>query len=308
MKTLKAHKVLLASLAFLCFVSIMVTPVKSQDVQIESEILPSQGTANTSILIRFRTKNATIGNVDKVDIFWDNSTITLNQEGILGADGSYNYNLTVPTEPSLSYIGNHTVRVDSNVFNYGQVSFSFTFTITEFVPSPEYLALNATYNSLLANYTELLNSFNQLLTNYTRTSIDYLKLVNEHNQLLQDYNSLSANYNALTANYNSLSANYNSLLTGYNSLGQTYSSLLANYSSLRASLESLSSDYSALRQNYDSLNSSYDSLKSNFDAALGQLALSRDLNYILIASTIVLAVITIYLAIRKPRTVSKTRY
>jgi hypothetical protein len=305
---LKAHKALLVSLAFLCLVSIIITQVEAQDAQIESEILPSQGGANTSILIRFRTKNATIGNLDKADIFWDNSTVALNLEGILGADGSYNYNLTVPTEPSLSYRGNHTIRVDSNVFNYGQVTFSFTFTITEFVPSPEYLALNATYQNLLANYTDLLNSYNQLLTNYSRTSIDYLELVNEHNQLLQDYNSLSANYNSLTANYNALSANYNSLLTGYNSLGQTYSSLLANYSSLQTSLGSLSSNYNGLRQNYDSLNSSYDSLKSNFDSTLGQLAISRDLNYILIASTIVLAVITIYLAIRKPRTASKTRH
>jgi len=302
------YKVVLTSLVLLSLICITIVPVRAQGSPIEAEILPSQGNANTSILIRFSTKNATIGNVDKADIFWDDVSIALNQQGALGADGSYNYNLTVPSEPPLSNVGNHTIRVSSSVFNYGPVTFNFIFMITEFVPSPEYLALNATYFSLLANYTGLLNSYDQLLSNYSKKSADYADLLNEQTQLLLNYNSLSANYNSLTANYNSLSANYNSLFTNYNNLHLSFSSLQANYSSLLGSLEFLSSNYNALRQDYDSLNSSYVSLKSDYGTALSQLALSRDLNYIFIVSTIILAVTTSYLVIRKQKSAPKTRY
>jgi hypothetical protein len=304
----KPYKAVLASLILLCLVSVIFVQVKAQGDQIESEILPSQGNANTAILIRFRTKNATIGNVDKADIFWDNFTVALNRQGILGADGSYNYNLTVPSEPPLSDVGGHTIRVDSLVFNYGQVSFNFTFTITEFVPSPEYNALNTSYYSLLANYTSLLNNYDRLLGNFSKMSNDYTALLAEHGQLLQDYNSLSANYNSLTANYNSLSANYNSLLTDYNSLDRVFSSLQTNYTSLQRSLESLSSNYGTMTQDYTALNSSYAGLRTDYDAVLGQLAFSRNLTYILIASTIILAVTSIFFATRKPNPTSKPRY
>jgi len=278
--------------------------VKAQESPIEAEILPSQGNAQTVILIRFRTTNVTIGDVDAADIFWDNFTIGLNLQGILGADGSYNYNLTVPTEPPLSDVGNHTIRVDASVFNYGPVTFNFTFTITEFVPSSEYVALNATYYSLLMNYTSLLDDFNQLLANYTETSTDYTTLLSEHNQLLLNYNSLSSNYNSQIANYNSLSSNYNSLSSNYNALLTN----LETYADLQANFESLSSNFDVLRQDSNSLNSTYDSLKSNYDSVLGQLTFSRNLNYILIASTIILAVTTIYYATRGPKPSSKTRY
>ncbi len=318
----KQYKILLASFIFLCLICITIVQAKAQGNPIEAEILPAQGNANTTILIRFNTKNATIGNVDKADIFWDDSTIGLNQQGVLGADGSYNYNLTVPTEPPFSDVGNHTIRVDSSVFNYGRITFNFTFTVTEFVPSFEYLALNATYYSLLANYTDLFDNYNQLVANYTKTSTDYATLLNEYNQLLLNYNSLAANYNSLTANYNSLTANYNSLtanynsltanynllLTEYNSLHQISSSLLANYTSLQANFQSLTANYNALTQDLDSLHSSYDDLKSNYDAVHGQLTFSRNLNYILIASTTTLAVTSIYLVTRRPKPVSKTRY
>lgn len=307
-KKYKLHKLMLTSLVFLSLMFIAIVQVKAQGSPIEAEILPSQGNANTHILIRFSTKNATIGNVDKADIFWDDFSLALNQQGVLGADGSYNYDLTVPSEPPLSNVGNHTIRADSSVFNYGQVTFNFTFTITELVPSPEYLALNATYYSLLTNYTDLLNNYNQLLANYSEASTDHTALLAEYSQLLLNYNSLSANYNSLTANFNSLSANYNSLLTNYNSLHLVFSSLQTNYTSLQANVESLSLNYNALRQDYDSLSSSYDSLKLSYDATLGQLVLSRNLTYIFITSTIVLAVTTSYLAIRKQKSASKTRY
>jgi ABC-type transporter Mla subunit MlaD len=248
-----------------------------------------------------------VGKVQTADIFWDDTTVALNQQGVLGADGSYNYNLTAPTEPPLSNVGNHTIRVDSSVFNYGPVSFNFTFTITEFVPSPEYTALNATYNSLLTNYTNLLANYTQLIVNFNETSTAYANLLSQANQLNLSYNTLLANYNSLIANYNSLVANYNSQETNYNSLQATFNALLTNYTSLQNSFQSLDSNYNALTQYYNALNTSYTSLTANYDAARGQQALSTNINYTLITSTIILAAITIYLYTKKSKPPTKTR-
>jgi hypothetical protein len=298
---LKPSKTPLALFVIFCLAGMIIAQVNAQGDTFEAEMLPSQGNANTIILIRFRTLNASVGAVDKADIFWDNSTIALNQQGVLGADNSYNYDVTVPTLPPLSDVGNHTIRVDSFVFNYGQVTFNFNFTITEFIPSPEYLALNATYYSLMANYTDLLG-------NYSARTAEYTSLLSNYSQTVQNLNSLFTDFNSLTTNYNSLTANYNTLVANYLSLNQVSTSLQGNYTGLQSNFESLSSNYDALRQDYNSLNSSYDSLKTSYDAAIGQLAFNRNLNYILITSTIILAATTYYFATRKHKTDSKTRY
>jgi len=303
-----SFKTLLVISILLLSVSLIAVGVKAQDSMIEAEIHPSEGTADTDILIRFSTTNASIGNVEKADIFWDDFSIGLNEQGVEGADGSYNYHLRVPSEPPLSDVGNHTIRVDSLVLNYGQVSFNFTFTVTKYVPSPEFVALNATYYSLLANYTDLLGNYTLLLANYSELSNDYAALHTEHDQLLLNFNSLSANYNSLLANFNSLSANYNSMLTNYNSLYGAYISFLTNYTRLQGNFDSLSSNYNVLRGNYDSLNSSLYSLRSSYDALMGELAINRNISYVFIASTIALAVLSVYLILKRPKVVSKTRY
>jgi hypothetical protein len=284
---------------------------RAQVEGIEADIHPSSGTANTSILIRFLTTNASMGNVEKADIFWDDVSMELNQSGNQSADGSYNYLLSVPTEPPLSDIGNHTITVDSNVLNYGQASFNFTFEITEYVPSPEYLALNATYYSLLANYSDLLSGYNSLLVNYSTLTTEYETLLTNHTSLMSDYNSLSANYGSLVANFNALSANYNSLLisynnlynvslTNYNNLYSLYSLFLANYTSLQGNYDSLSSNYNLLKTDYDSL-------ESNYSGLVGELSITRNIGYVSVASTIILAVIIVYLVMIKPKLAAKAR-
>jgi hypothetical protein len=303
----KPFKSLMAIFVLISLIGLTAMQARAQGSPIEAEILPPQGTATTIILVRFTTTNPSVGSVQTADIFWDDTTVALSQQGVPGADGSYNYNLTAPTEPPLSNVGNHTIRVDSSVFNYGPVSFNFTFTITEFVPSPEYTALNATYNSLLTNYTNLLANYTQLLINFNETSIAYASLLSQANQLNLSYNTLLANYNSLIANYNSLVANYNSQETNYNSLHATFNALLTNYTSLQNSFQSLDSNYNALTQYYNALNTSYASLTANYNAARGQLALSTNINYTLITSTIILAAITIYLSIKKPKPPTKTR-
>ena len=239
--TIKLPKVLFFVLTVFLVLSVAI--VKAQISGIESEILPSGGTGDTDILIRFMTTDPSMGNVTGADIFWDGFTVAINQTAVVGADGSYNFALSVPSAPPLSDVGNHTIRVDSFVSNYGPVSFNFTFRITEFVPSPEYIALNNTYYSLLANYSNLLGRYDQLLANYTELSTNFTDLQGEHNLLLLNYNSLSANFNSFVANFNSLSANYNSLLTDFNSQQAVYNSLLSNVTSLRQTFDSLKQDF-----------------------------------------------------------------
>jgi len=303
----KLYKPLLAFFTLVLLASVSMRPVMAQGDSIDAAIHPTSGTANTKILIRFLTTNASIGNVEKADIFWDDVIIELNESGNQSADGSYNYYLKVPTELPLSDLGNHTIRVDSMVLNYGQVSFNFTFEITEFVPSAEYVELNATYYALLVNYGDLLISYNSLLANYSNLLADHAALLNEHNNLLSNYNSLSANYNSLLADYNALSANYNSMLINYNNLHSLYSLFLANYTNLQGSYNSLSSNYNILRTDYDSLESNYHGLTTNYDTLIGELGAARNFAYVLLASTILLAATTVYFVLRKPKLTTKAR-
>jgi hypothetical protein len=303
----KPFKFLIAIFLLISLISLTAMQARAQGSPIGAEILPSQGNAFTIILLRFMSTNASVGNVQTADIFWDDTTVALNQQGVLGADGSYNYNLTVPTEPPLSNVGNHTIRVDSSVFNYGQVSFNFTFTITEFVPSPEYLALNDTYNSLLANYTNILGNYTQLLANFNELSANYTTLLAEHNNDTLNFNTLTSQYNVLNTNYNSLSANYNLLSTNYGNLTTAFASLSSSFNGLQTNFQTLNTSYVTLMQDYNLLNSSYAGLHTNYNSIIGQLDFSRNLNYILIIITIALAITTIYLITIKPKRNQKTR-
>jgi hypothetical protein len=304
---IKPWKILLPALLVLSLMIVTVVHVDAQVDQIQAEILPSQGGADTTILLRFISLNTSVQNVQSTDIFWDNVTIGLNQQGILGANGAYDYNLTVPTEPPYSNVGNHTIRVDSEITPYGQVTFYFTFTITEFVPSPEYLALNDTYNSLLANYTNILGNYTQLLANFNELSANYTTLLAEHNNDTLNFNTLISQYNVLNTNYNSLSANYNLLSTNYGNLTTVFVSLSSSFNGLQTNFQTLNTSYATLMQDYNQLNSSYAGQLTNYNSIIGQLDFSRNLNYILIIITIALAITTIYLITIKPKRNQKTR-
>lgn len=303
----KLCKPLLIFFLLLFVTSVSMRSARAQVNGIEAEIHPSSGTANTDILIKFLTTNATIGNVEKADIFWDDVSIGLNESGNQSADGSYNYHLSVPTEPPLSGVGNHTISVDSNVSNYGQVSFNFTFEITQFVPSPEYVALNASYYALLANYSNLLDNYSSLSANYSNLLANYNAFSNVNSTLLSDYRSLAANMNSVLADITSLSTNYNTLLVNYNSLQLLYTSFLANYTGLKGDYDSLNSNYNLLRIDYDGLESNYTGLKTDYETSLGELTTARNVAYVFVASTIFLAATTAYLYLRKPKLTTRAR-
>lgn len=303
----KLCKSLLIFFLFLLVTSVSMRSARAQVNGIEADIHPSTGTANTDILIRFLTTNAAIGSVEKADIFWDDVSIGLSESGTQSADGSYNYHLSVPTEPPLSDVGNHTISVDSTVSNYGQVSFNFTFEITQYVPSPEYVALNASYYALLANYSDLMDNYSSLSANYSNLLADYNAFSNVNSTLLSDYSSLSANMNSMLADITSLSTNYNTLLVNYNNLQLLYTSFLANYTSLKGDYDSLTSNLNILRIDYDGLASNYTGLRTNYETSLGELSATRNVGYVFVASTIILAATTAYLYLRKPKIATKAR-
>jgi hypothetical protein len=306
----KTWKILFQLLIILSLTFVATARVKAQQQYpgITSEILPSEGGANTTIILRF-TSNTTagVGSVNPTDIFWDNNTIALNQAGTLGADGSFNYNITVPNESPLSNVGNHTIRVDSTVVPYGSVSFSFLFNVTQFVPSPEYLVLNDTYYSLLTNYTDVLGNYTQLLSSFAILSANYTTLLAEHNNDTLNLNTLISQRNVLNADFNSLSTNYILLSNSFGNLTNIYGSLSSNYAALQTNFQTLGSNYSTLSQDYSLLNSSYTGLISNYNGLVGQLDFSRNLNIALIIITIALAIITVYYVMIKPKRPTKLR-
>jgi hypothetical protein len=298
----KTWKILFLTVLILSLTFVATGQVKAQSqyAGITAEVLPSEGGANTTIILRFLTTNSSVGNVQPADIFWDNNTIALNQAGTVGADDSINYNITVPNESPLSDVGNHTIRVDSTVAPYGAISFFFTFNVTEFIPSPEFLALNDTYYSLLTNYTNILGNYTQLQTNFSDLETNYQTLGDNYTILLDDYNALVSDETTLTANYNYVLNTYGNLTNSYNSLSTNYASLLASFQTLNAS-------YSTLSQDYSLLNSSYTGLLSNYNGLVGQLNFSRNLNYALIVIAIALALIATYYVYFKPKKPTKTR-
>ena len=297
-------KLLLLALLLLPLTSATLVHVNAQGVQdqIEYEILPSQGGANTPISLRFFSTNSSVQNVTSATIFWDGVNIPpLNQSGSLGADGAYYYNLTVPTEEPYSDVGNHTILVNSNILPYGEVNFTFTFNITTFVPSPEYQNLLANYTALNESYTQLLANYTQFLyQNYTSLSQNYTNLLTSYNNEISQYTVLNSNFNALTASYNSLQTSYLNLATAANSTSSSYTSLQTDFQNLNAS-------YVTLIQDYNQLNSSYAGLLSNYKSVANQLNVSRNLNYALIIITIAMAIIIVYLTILRPRKQQKTR-
>jgi len=269
---------------------------QANQYQIDAGIHPAQGGANTTIYLSFTSLSASVQNVTSASILWDDVVIQpLNQNGTL-SNGAYYYSLAVPTEPPYSTNGTHTIQVNSNIAPYGQVSFNFTFTITGFVPSSEYTQLNDTYYALLNNYVTILGNYTLLQSNFNELSVNYTTLLAEHNNDTLNFNTLISQYNVLNTNYNSLAANYNLLGT-----------LSTSYSILQANLQALNISYATLMQDYNQLNSSYAGLLTNYNSTTGQLNFNRNLNYILIIITIILAVTTIYFVFIKPKSPQKTR-
>jgi len=242
-----------SSFLFLILISILALNVPKVYAEPTAKIYPTEGTVYTDIFLQVRGFG--IGEEwdvhYKLYLFWDSEPIMTGVDD--GGNHIYDIYFNPPNEHPYSDLGNHTVYVELWRSHYGWTfiaNFTLIFEIIEWAPSPEYLALNATYSELLSNYTKLLD-------------------------------------------------NYNSLVANYSTLNDDFTSLSANYDGLFGSFDGLNSTYYNLQRNYDSLSSSYDTLEASYSALIEEMSSVRNLSYVFITTTIILAATAIYLAVRR---------
>lgn len=287
-------------------------------------VYPTEGTINTDIFLQVRgLPGSGFYETYYLYIFWDDTLLGVFPDNSQTYDHYFDTHFSPPNS-TIEALGNHTVYFE--VWNNGRIAMyinaTFIFTITEYFPGPEYLALNATYTTLLTNYKALNASYYVLQAQYNELFGNYSSLLSEYNSLLVQYENLLTNYNSLSANYNDLSESYDSLTAYFNSLNSTYYSLLythnqlqSNYNSLQnsydnqqGSYDNLSNDYNylvsnyvQLQGNYTSLNSSYGDLQTEYSNLLSELTNYRNLSYALVVTTLVFIATTVYFARRKAK-------
>ena len=176
-----------------------------------AELYPSQGSVNTEIFLKVR------GIGGKLYLYWDGILLGTYTDGFYENLPGFDIYFYPPNEHPLSDLGNHTVFLEfwwkywDGQYYTVYWNTTLNFEITEYVPCPEYLALNSTYSALLADYSNLNASYSALQAQYN-------DLTNTYQELLSDYNAKLANYSSLSESYDSLCASYDALETNYNSL------------------------------------------------------------------------------------------
>jgi hypothetical protein len=91
---------------------------------------------------------------------------------------------------------------------------------------------------------------------------------------------------------------YRNLLENFNALNASYQQQLQDYSNLYSNLQGNLSTLSSLRSNLNTLNSTFLSYRSSTQ---NEISYTRDLVYAFATTTVILIVVTVYLAIRKPK-------
>ena len=95
---------------------------------------------------------------------------------------------------------------------------------------------------------------------------------------------------------------YGKLLEKYNGLLVNYKDLFYNiYKNLNITYDNLQADYNSLDSTYNNLSAIYNELKSKQEATTSELSNIRNLMYIFVTTTIILAATTAYVALRKPK-------
>lgn len=281
-------------------------------------VYPTEGSVETEIFLQIRGLPDT-GFYEwyYLYIFWDDMPLGTFPDN----SGTYNHWFDTYFSPLNSgdygALGNHTVYFE--VWSAGRtvmyINASFIFTIVEYIPCSEYLALNATYYQLLANYTALNASYQNLMTQYNALSASYDDLLNQYNNLSDDYsnllgshNSLSSDYNELSTNYQSLNATYSDLNTRFQDLTTTQTQLQDDYEGLTGSYNSLQSIHNTLTSNYEQLQGNYtqlvflhNNLQSDRNSLSTDLTNYRNLTVAFIITSVVFLATTIYFARRKQK-------
>lgn len=130
----------------------------------------------------------------------------------------------------------------------------------------------------------------------------YDELLTDYSSKLTDYDTLLDSYNALSTQYGELNSTYNLLLNQYNSLQATFESLNSSYFTQKATYDTLKTNYDSLEASYKTLNQTYyvlkaenDSLRNTVDTRDAELTMTRNIVYVLIAVTVALLAVAIYI-------------
>jgi len=103
--------------------------------------------------------------------------------------------------------------------------------------------------------------------------------------------------------YRNLLGEYNRLLMDFGTLNATYQQGLSDYSELQDNYTALQNNYDSLQANFTVQNSTYNDLQRKYNSIQGELGSTRNLVYVLTATTVILIAATVYLARRKPKSV-----
>jgi len=184
-------------------------------------VYPTEGNVTTDIFLQIRGLPGTqFYEYYYLYIFWDDILLGVFPDNSGTYDHYFDTHFSPPNSGNYSALGNHTVYFE--VWNAGRnamfINATFVFTITEYLPCPEYVALNATYAELLSNYTMLLNNYNSLVANHSKLNNDYTSLSANYYELFDSYEGLNSTYDNLRRNYDSLRSSYDTLATSYNAL------------------------------------------------------------------------------------------
>lgn len=144
------------------------------------------------------------------------------------------------------------------------------------------------YNELLETYNLLLDDFQTLNATYQSLLVDYSSIEDDYNELNDDYQNLIQDYEDLLADFVALNCSYIEVLSNFNSLEDDYTLLQTEKSQLIEDHESLQSSYTTLSSEYNEVSEK-------------MLTKDNEVNTIIvimiafIISTLILAVLTIYL-------------
>jgi|YelNatPaOPRAMG01_1025707.scaffolds.fasta_scaffold31967_3 thiosulfate/3-mercaptopyruvate sulfurtransferase len=181
----------------------------------------------------------------------------------------------------------------SEVLNYTNVKI-YDGAAQEWTSDPQ---LPVVYEDLGSEYLELQSSYDELQSNYNELQSNYDELLSNYNSLLSSYEGLQDNYENLVNSYNTLLSNYNTFLNNYNKFLGNYSKLVDNYGDLLNNYGGLSNKYDKLEGDYAKLSDKYDELLSSYDE-LAKGTTPAYLTYIFVITTIIFALIAVYLALK----------
>lgn len=270
------------------------------------EVFPAEGNAHTDIFLKVRGLPGTgFYETYYLYLYWDSILLNVYPDNSRTYEHYFDIHFLPLNTENHSALGSHTVSFEvENAGGNALFNASFTFTITEYLPNAEYLALNATYYQLLANYTDLNDKYENLIAQYDVLSTAYSDLLNRYGNLTEIY----TNYSELRNSFLALNSSYSELDVTYQNLTREQSKLLVNYYDLAGSYATLESVHDALARNYVNLQGNYTDLvashgdlQTEHGSLLSENTNYRNLTYVLIAVAVVLLATTVYYARRKPK-------